>query len=208
METTFAFRPIGFAKRDLASFEIIATTVRERRELEFHHQKLEAETFQRRRVQPLSLVCVENQWYLRAYDRIRSNLRTFHLGPIRNPKLLTQRFERPFGFDVTESFVNSNADGRGHRHKWLCRPPVVHPGRAFTTDQCLGKFGLSRDMTSKKVSITVSAMNISMASVLIGLAGHLYNEAASHFRTQHSLSLPPAQKPSQWSQTALHTNRE
>jgi proteasome accessory factor B len=107
LETTFAFRPIGFAKRDLASFEIIARAVRERREVEFDYQKLQAETFERRRVQPLSLVCVENQWYLRAYDRIRSDLRTFHLGRIRSPKLLTQHFERPLGFDVTESFVNS-----------------------------------------------------------------------------------------------------
>jgi hypothetical protein len=36
--------------------------------------------------------------------------------------------------------------------------------RALTTDQCLGKFGPSRDMTSKKASITVSAVNISMGA--------------------------------------------
>jgi proteasome accessory factor B len=50
---------------------------------------------------------VENQWYLRGYDRILGELRTFHLARIENPKMLTQRFERPSGFDVTESFVNS-----------------------------------------------------------------------------------------------------
>ena len=77
LERTFAFRPIGFAKRDLAAFEIIASAVREQRELEFDYRKLEAEKAEPRRVQPLSLLCVENQWYLRAYDRIRSDLRTF-----------------------------------------------------------------------------------------------------------------------------------
>ena len=50
---------------------------------------------------------MENQWYLRGYDRIRGDLRTFHRARIENPKMLTQRFERPSRFDVTESFVNS-----------------------------------------------------------------------------------------------------
>jgi proteasome accessory factor B len=107
LETTFAFRPLGYAKRDLAAFETIASAVRERRELEFDYRKLEAEKPERRRVQPFSLLCVENQWYLRAYDRIRRDLRTFHLARIKNPKMLTQRFERPSGFYVTESLVNS-----------------------------------------------------------------------------------------------------
>jgi hypothetical protein len=35
--------------------------------------------------------------------------------------------------------------------------------RAFTTDQCLGMPGVSRDMMSKKASIAVSVVNISMA---------------------------------------------
>jgi len=38
---------------------------------------------------------------------LRNDLRTFHLARIDNLKMLTQRFERPSGFDVTESFVNS-----------------------------------------------------------------------------------------------------
>ncbi|MGA8660413.1 MAG: WYL domain-containing transcriptional regulator [Chthoniobacterales bacterium] len=107
LERTFNFRPVGFAKRDLAAFEIIASAVRERRELEFDYRKLEAERAEPRRVQPFSLLCVENQWYLRAYDRMRRDLRTFHLARIGNPKMLSQRFEHPRGFDVTESFVNS-----------------------------------------------------------------------------------------------------
>ena len=112
LETTFAFRPISYAKRDLASFQIIASAVRERRELEFDYQKLEAEKSERRRVQPFSLLCVENQWYLRAYDRIRSDLRTFHLARIDNPRMLTRRFERPSGFRCDRSF-------RGlHRRVW------------------------------------------------------------------------------------------
>jgi proteasome accessory factor B len=107
LERTFSFRPIGYANRDLAVFEIIAAAVRERSELEFDYRKLEAERAERRRVQPFSLLCVENQRYLRAYDRIRADLRTFHLARIRNPKVLPQRFERPTGFDLTESLVDS-----------------------------------------------------------------------------------------------------
>jgi hypothetical protein len=62
-------------------------------------------------------------------------------------------------------------------------------------DQCPGKFGLSRDMTSKKASITVSAVNISMGALVLAVL--LYNEAASQFRTQHSLCLVPAHKHTQ-----------
>ena len=60
-----------------------------------------------RRVQPYSLICVENQWYLRAWDLVRRDLRTFHLGRINRAKKLPHHFKRPIGFDVNETLLDS-----------------------------------------------------------------------------------------------------
>ena|SRR5271157_2639471 len=60
-----------------------------------------------RRIQPFSLLCVEGQWYLRGHDLVRRELRTFHLGRMRKPRVLPHSFQRPVGFDVTESFIES-----------------------------------------------------------------------------------------------------
>jgi predicted DNA-binding transcriptional regulator YafY len=107
LERTFDFRPIGISKQNLAVFEAVATALREERELELHYRKLEAKRSELRRVQPYSLLCVENQWYLRAWDLVRRDLRTFHFGRISQAKKLPHRFKRPTGFDVNESLLDS-----------------------------------------------------------------------------------------------------
>jgi predicted DNA-binding transcriptional regulator YafY len=107
LEHTFDFRPIGMSKQNLAVFETVAAGLREERELELQYRKLEAKRPELRRVQPYSLVCVENQWYLRAWDLVRRDLRTFHLGRITQAKKLPHRFRRPTGFDVNESLLDS-----------------------------------------------------------------------------------------------------
>ena len=106
-EQTFDIRPIGVSKQNLAVFEVIAAALRENRELELQYRKLEATRPELRRVQPYSLVCVENQWYLRAWDLVRRDLRTFHLGRIIRAKKLPHHFKRQNGFDVNEAFLDS-----------------------------------------------------------------------------------------------------
>ncbi len=107
LEHTFDFRPIGIPQQNLTIFETVAAALREERELELQYRKLEAKRPELRRVQPYSLVCIENQWYLRAWDLVRRDLRTFHLGRIAQAKKLPHRFKRPAGFDVNESFLDS-----------------------------------------------------------------------------------------------------
>jgi predicted DNA-binding transcriptional regulator YafY len=107
LEQTFDFRPIGAPKQNLDVFEAVVAGLREERELELQYRKLEAKRSELRRVQPYSLICVENQWYLRAWDLVRRDLRTFHLGRIIHAKKLPNRFRRPTGFDVNESFLYS-----------------------------------------------------------------------------------------------------
>jgi predicted DNA-binding transcriptional regulator YafY len=106
-EQTFDIRPIGLSKQNLAVFETVTAAVRENCELELQYRKLEAKQAELRRVQPYSLICVENQWYLRAWDLVRRDLRTFHLGRIVRTKKLPHHFRRPAGFDVNETLLDS-----------------------------------------------------------------------------------------------------
>jgi proteasome accessory factor B len=107
LEQTFDVRPIGVSKQNLAVFETVAAALREGCELEFQYRKPEAKRPELRRVQPYSLICVENQWYLRAWDLVRRDLRTFHLGRIIRAKKLPHHFKRTAGFDVNEAFLDS-----------------------------------------------------------------------------------------------------
>jgi predicted DNA-binding transcriptional regulator YafY len=107
LEQTFDIRPIGVSRQDLGVFEIVAAALRENCELELQYRKLESKRPELRRIQPYSLICVENQWYLRAWDLVRRDLRTFHLGRIVRVKKLPHHFKRPSGFDVNEVFLDS-----------------------------------------------------------------------------------------------------
>ena len=107
LEHTFDFRPIGIPQQNLAVFETVAAALREERELELQYRKLESKRPELRRVQPYSLICIENQWYLRAWDLVRRDLRIFHVGRIGQAKKLPHRFKRPAGFDINESFIDT-----------------------------------------------------------------------------------------------------
>ena len=107
LEQTFDVRPIGVSKQNLAVFETVAAALRQQCELELQYRKLEAKGPELRRVQPYSLICVEHQWYVRAWDLVRRDLRTFHLGRISRAKKLPHHFKRPIGFDVNETLLDS-----------------------------------------------------------------------------------------------------
>jgi predicted DNA-binding transcriptional regulator YafY len=113
VEGELMFRPLGLAKHDLEVFETAATAVRQRKEFEFEYRKLNSMTEdypkkgELRRVQPLSMLCAEGHWYLRGHDLVRRELRTFHLGRMSRPRILPHTFQRPVGFDVSESFIDS-----------------------------------------------------------------------------------------------------
>jgi predicted DNA-binding transcriptional regulator YafY len=107
LEQSFDVRPIGVSKQNLPVFETVAAALREQCELELQYRKLEAKGPEPRRVQPYSLICVEHQWYLRAWDLVRRDLRTFHLGRISRAKKLPHHFKRSIGFDVNETLLDS-----------------------------------------------------------------------------------------------------
>jgi predicted DNA-binding transcriptional regulator YafY len=94
-----SFRPFAPETADLQAFQAVSQAVADRRELRFSYQKPGAPEARLRHVRPYHLSCIENQWYLFAYDLERRALRTFALARMTAPALTAQRFAPPQDFD-------------------------------------------------------------------------------------------------------------
>jgi predicted DNA-binding transcriptional regulator YafY len=102
LQEALSFRPFAPEDTDLHDFQIITRSLQERRSLEFNYKNLGAARFQRRQVHPYHLACIENHWYLFAFDVNRQGIRTFSLSRLVHPKLGTKRFTVPDDFDPDE----------------------------------------------------------------------------------------------------------
>jgi proteasome accessory factor B len=69
-------------------------------ELRFDYKKPGATGYENRYVQPYHLGCIENLWYLFAFDMDRGGLRTFALPRISDVRLSKTRFRRPTDFSI------------------------------------------------------------------------------------------------------------
>ena len=107
LENVISFRSAGASVADLKLFEIVSKAVLRSVELKFEYRKLTSSGYERRRVRPYHLGCLENQWYLFAEDLDRSQLRTFALPRMRNVALTTTRFRRPADFSIAEVLSGS-----------------------------------------------------------------------------------------------------
>lgn len=102
LQKILSFRPFAPEETDLEMFEILTRALQERRPLRFGYKNLGAIRLQTRRVHPYHLACVENCWYLFAYDLSRKALRTFVLTRLTNPELMSGQFDPPKDFDPEE----------------------------------------------------------------------------------------------------------
>ena len=102
LDAAFSFRPFAPEEGELRSFEMLTTAVRERREMRFRYRKVGRARAERRHVRPYHLGCVENQWYLFAFDLERQAMRTFLLSRLTAPELLEERFTLEKPFDLNE----------------------------------------------------------------------------------------------------------
>jgi proteasome accessory factor B len=86
-----------------------------------------------RHVHPYHLTCIDNRWYLLAHDTDRSDIRTFVLGRITNPRP-GDPFTKPKDFDPEKYF-----DGSFGAMKGTGDYEVVIEFDAFATDQLRGR---------------------------------------------------------------------
>ena len=107
LDSTISFRSMGTTIADLELFEEVSRAVLRSQELEFQYHKLVGRGYEPRRVQPYHLGCIENQWYLFAFDLDRQQMRTFVLGRMQAVQSTSQRFTRPADFSMTKHLGDS-----------------------------------------------------------------------------------------------------
>jgi proteasome accessory factor B len=102
LDEVLSFRPFAPEDADLENFQIITRGLQERRELRFLYRNLGADKAHWRQVRPYHLACVDNHWYLFAFDVKRDAMRTFALTRLRAPEITQERFSLPKKFDINE----------------------------------------------------------------------------------------------------------
>jgi predicted DNA-binding transcriptional regulator YafY len=100
LDSAVSFRSTGRATADVHLFEELSHAVFKQLEVRFEYKKPESSRYEQRSVQPYHLGCVENLWYLFAFDLDRQQLRTFALPRIRQLRVSKTRFGRPIDFSV------------------------------------------------------------------------------------------------------------
>jgi proteasome accessory factor B len=107
LDRAFSFRPFAPEDTDLDTFHVLTKGLREHRTVAFLYRNLGAREFRERRVHPYHLACIENQWYLFAFDTGRQAMRTFSLTRLRQARLTGEAFEPAPGFEVEEHLRGS-----------------------------------------------------------------------------------------------------
>lgn len=98
LESALSFRPFAPESPCLPGFSRVLAALRQHRALRFLYRNLGAREPRLRLVHPYHLACVENHWYLFAFDTGRRAVRTFALARLSAPRLLSQRFVPPADF--------------------------------------------------------------------------------------------------------------
>jgi predicted DNA-binding transcriptional regulator YafY len=119
MEASISFRGLGSTVSDLKAFESVSKAVLKCHELAFEYRKLGSKSYETRRVQPYHLACVDQQWYLFAFDLSRQKIRTFVLARMRAVRSCEMVFVRPADFSIHQHLGNSLGvfTQKGGRHK-------------------------------------------------------------------------------------------
>jgi proteasome accessory factor B len=102
LDEVLSFRPFAPEDADLETFQIITRGLKERRELRFLYRNLGADKAHWRQVRPYHVACVDNHWYLFAFDVKRDAMRTFALTRLRAPEVTHEHFALPKKFNLNE----------------------------------------------------------------------------------------------------------
>lgn len=100
LDAPVSFKSAGLSKADLETFQIVTRAVAQEEELHFEYKNLGTKRWNKRRVHPWHLCCVENQWYVVCWDLARKAKRTFALVRMRHLSMPGEKFNRPEDFDI------------------------------------------------------------------------------------------------------------
>ena len=107
LDQAFSFRPFAPEDTDVEAFQVLLKGLRQHRAVAFLYKNLGAGVFKERLAHPYHLACIENRWYLFAFDVDRQAMRTFALTRMRQMRITSQKFEPPKHFDPEEHLRGS-----------------------------------------------------------------------------------------------------
>jgi len=107
LDEALSFRPFAPEDNDLETFEVLTRALKQQRVLKFQYRNLDADKAQARLVHPYHLACVDNHWYLFAFDAKRQAMRTFALPRLKSPEITPDRFTIPKKFKLDEYLKGS-----------------------------------------------------------------------------------------------------
>jgi proteasome accessory factor B len=120
LDEAFSRKVVEQSPRDVERFGLLAQAILDQKVTNFYYRKLEADSSEPRRVQPLHLGEVDGGWYLIAMDLDRQALRTFALPRMTRIRITKSGFERPKDFIgshyLKQSFGIWNVAGDTVRH--------------------------------------------------------------------------------------------
>jgi predicted DNA-binding transcriptional regulator YafY len=107
LDAAISFRNIETNPVNITIFKNLSLAVQRSREVTFDYCKLGAKTFEKRRLKPYHLTCVNYQWYILGHDLIRNDVRTFVLGRMQSLRVLNSTFSRPKNFSADKFLKGS-----------------------------------------------------------------------------------------------------
>jgi proteasome accessory factor B len=115
LDDRLSFRPFAPADANQAEFNVLAVAVLKHQAILFRYRKLGARRELPRHVHPYHLACIDNHWYLIAFDLDRRDLRTFALTRLSRPRPTGKHFPPPRDFNADDYLRGSLTVHRGRR---------------------------------------------------------------------------------------------
>jgi predicted DNA-binding transcriptional regulator YafY len=100
LDEAFSFRPFAPEETDLGLFQNLLTAIRKNQAIQFAYKKLGAKKSEQRTAHPYHLACVDNRWYLFAFDTVRQAMREFVLTRMSKLEVTDKTFIRRKSFKL------------------------------------------------------------------------------------------------------------
>lgn len=102
LDQALSFRPFAPEDTDVETFQTLTRAVQKQQAVHFMYKNLGSRQAQKRHVHPYHLACIDNHWYLFAFDVNRNAMRTFVLTRLTKPQMTKKKFIRSKDFNPDE----------------------------------------------------------------------------------------------------------
>lgn len=107
LDEAFSFRPFAPEETDLEVFQGLLTAMREKREVRFQYRKIGAKRHEERTVRPYHVACIDNRWYLFAFDPGRGAMRAFVITRMQGLEVTKKTFTHRGEFNLDKHLRGS-----------------------------------------------------------------------------------------------------